>query len=134
MHAIGYLTQDPRYFEANGTKPEAALFRIMHNPWGPEGTTPDPIALDVTVSGKQAKAVIDYAKKGTQVYVSGRITKNGIAKDKEGKPVQTRTGETIVELRMSATEFYLLGKNEGHASAPKAAEASGAISLDNVPF
>jgi single-strand DNA-binding protein len=145
MSALGYLVADPLYKPAEGQKQAYARFRIMHNPFGKKqnGDDLDPIAVNISVYGKTAETVDKYAKKGTQVLVQGRVTSNALARDKDGKLVQTKGGDYIINLDMTATDLTLVGsKSDNPATestssngSTKAASAGAGLELElSGPF
>ena len=138
VNAIGHLTRDPFYKgdESNPGK-SVARFTIAHNPMGfkQDGKTElDAIFINVTAFGRTAETVNKYAKKGTQVYVTGRITANNLARDsKTNELVKNKAGEYIINLDMTANEFTLLGSRDDAAKTSSASSASMSSDID-APF
>jgi single-stranded DNA-binding protein len=134
----GWLVADPYYTAAEGTKGAYARFKILHNPLGRtrDGGDRPPVGIDVVCFGKTADTVNKYAKKGTQVLVSGRLVSNELALDKETKaPIKTKTGEYIINLQVEAQEFQLLGsKADNPATATMATASVGAADPAADPF
>ena len=107
---------------------------------GMDGQTKDEVSyIDCTAWGKQAETIAQYAKKGTGILVSGRLSQRSW-EDKNGGGKRSRV-EIVVE------DFNFIGgapRNDsgsygGGNSAPAPADIpddvpEGEIDLSDVPF
>jgi len=76
----GRLGSDPdiKFFES-GT--QLATFSIAVNKWDKKQNQEIPNWLDIKVWGKQAEYIGNYGKKGSQVFISGRLDVESWEKD-----------------------------------------------------
>ena len=135
--AVGHLTADPLYIEATEGKQAFARLRVMHNPYGTkkDGTELDPIAINATYYGKLAETVGKYAKKGTQVLISGRLTENAPALDKDNKEVRTQKGQLVINMTIQGQDFTLLGSKADGEKAMAASTGGASVAVEeDVPF
>lgn len=126
----GNLTRDPELRTtpsgANVCGFSVAVNRVFK---GSDGQTKDEVSyIDCTAWGKQAETLSQYAKKGTGILVSGRLSQRSW-EDKNGGGKRSRT-EIVVE------DFNFLGGNNsnGNGSSSSApASSSAAASEADVP-
>lgn len=134
---IGNLTRDPEVKAlASGTS-VAEVSLALNRKYSQGGEKKEETTfIDITFWGKQAEIVGQYAKKGRQLYVEGRLTQDSWTDADNNK----RT-----KLKVTAEDFQFLGggegKTEGKAQAaqkPQSGKASQPAVVDvedeDVPF
>ncbi len=138
----GNLTRDPE-LRSTTTGNSVCSFSVAVNRTyrGTDGENKEEVSfIDCTAWGRLGEVVSQYAKKGTAVLVSGRLSQRSW-EDKNGGGKRSRV-EVVVE------DFNFLGGGNGNGggnggmSAPSAAEAPAdipddipeEIDLSDVPF
>ena len=131
---IGNLTRDPELkYTPKGTA-ACQIGMAVNRKWRNEqGQDQEEVTfLDVQSWGKQAEAISKYLRKGSPLFVEGRLKLEEWEKD----------GKKQSKLRVVLESFQFLGgaKQEG-AQAPKAASAAPTASTDgsepeadDIPF
>jgi single-strand DNA-binding protein len=92
-HLLGNLTRDPELrYTPSGTAVADLRLAVNRNYTSNGEKREEVLFIGVVVWGKTAEACGEYLKKGSQVYVEGRIT----SRDWESKDGQKRTTVEIV--------------------------------------
>lgn len=120
----GRLTQDPKYTVTQNGKGVLACNVAVNRRYLDTHTSEwkeEAVFVPVVVWGESATRLKDRCKKGTPVFVEGRLTSNEYT-DKEGK--------THRNLQITASRLQML---ESNAQAEESTEAVKTIS-DEVPF
>ena len=116
LSLVGRLGDDPEMKTAsNGT--EMCCFSICNNVKRGERETTN--WFDCTAFGKGGEIIAKYAKKGRQMFVSGRLEMNEVTDD---------NGNSKAFLNLTVENFELPEKNV--PSSPKAAPVADA----DIPF
>jgi len=137
---IGNITRDPEVrFTPKGTAVcEIGLaINRKYSAEGDNGLREETTFIDITFWAKEAETLGEYAKKGSQLYIEGRLQLDSWD-DKE-------TGKKRTKLKVTGERFQFLGSREagGQAnSSPAPAQARGNASVqpgaaedgDEIPF
>jgi len=123
---IGNLTRDPELkYTPKGTA-ASQIGMAVNRKWKDEqGQEKEEVTfIDVQAWGKQAEVIAQYCKKGSPLFVTGRLK----LEEWEDKTTQKKQSK----LRVVLESFQFLGgaKQEG---APKAASAAPSASPDGPP-
>jgi len=110
--SIGNLTRDPELkFTAKGTAVCDIGLTINRKFKTDNGMQEETTFLDITFWGKQAETLAQYAQKGAQLYVEGRLQMD-TWDDKE-------TGKNRSKLKITGEQFQFLGsRNEAAEATP----------------
>lgn len=119
---LGYVGSDPQSRTVGENTVSSFSIATNEKVAGEEKTT----WFRVNAWNKLADLVNNHVKKGSQLYLEGRLSLNEY-KDKDGN------NRTSAEVRLSELQFA--GSKPAADDAPKAKAASaGTDSSDNIPF
>jgi len=117
---VGYVGKDPETRKVNGSQSVASIRLATSRSWNerPSGERKEETEWhDVEVWGKMAEACGEYVRKGTRLYVEGRI-KTDHWEDKE-------RGQKRSRVKIVADAVRFLGKASGKAESQPADEPAG---------
>src|SRR5215813_5973550 len=136
---IGHVTRNPaiRYIPKGTAVIDFVLAINRYYSVGGNEKKEETVFIEVTLWGRQAEVAGEYLKKGSAVYIEGRLQMDAWD-DKQ-------TGQKRTRLRVVAENFQLLwGRPTGGAadataesrqtSAPPKASASAEPDEDEIPF
>lgn len=117
VHLIGNVGRDPEVrFFPNGD-PVANVSIGVSETWKDKSSGERKERTEwvpLVFTGPLAKVVGDYVKKGSQIFVSGKLAT---------RKWQDKDGNDRYTTEVRCTEMQMLGKREGGAAAPAAAPA-----------
>jgi single-strand DNA-binding protein len=127
----GYLGRDPELRHTPKGSAVCNLNVAVTRRWKDEvGTQKEETTwVGCTAFGKQAETLAQYLKKGSCIYLEGRL-KNDSWDDKKTGEKRTKTGVVI-------DGFQFVGKLEGSAALAKPStqpEPAAASETDDIPF
>ena len=123
---IGYVGSDTQTRQAGETTVTSFTIAANEKVAGQDKTT----WFRVNGWGKVGDTVAQHVKKGTQLYVEGRLSQSEYT-DKEGN------AKTSLEVRLENFQFLGSKNDAAETEKPKAKAASagaGTDSSDNIPF
>lgn len=119
---LGYVGSDPQSRQVGENTVTSFSIATSEKSGGEEKTT----WFRVNAWNKLAELVNNHVKKGSQLYIEGRLTLNEF-KDKDGN------NRTSAEVRLSELQFA--GSKPVADDAPKAKAAGvGAVDDSSIPF
>lgn len=128
LHLAGRLTRDVELkFLPKGTAVARVSVAVSRKFKGNDGEWKEETAfVDVTAWGKQAEVVGQYFKKGSRIYLKGRL--------KTEKWNDKTTGEERSKLAVTMEEFeFVDGKSSSADSAPAAPRREAPTTADLPP-
>ncbi len=128
LHLAGRLTRDVELkFLPKGTAVARVSVAVSRKFKGNDGEWKEETAfVDVTAWGKQAEVVGQYFKKGSRIYLKGRL--------KTEKWNDKTTGEERSKLAVTMEEFeFVDGKSSSSDSAPAAPRREAPTTADLPP-
>lgn len=127
LHLAGRLTRDVELkFLPKGTAVARVSVAVSRKFKGTDGEWKEETAfVDVTAWGKQAEVVAQYFKKGSRIYIKGRL--------KTEKWNDKTTGEERSKLAVTMEEFEFVDGKSSADSAPAAAKREAPTTADLPP-
>ena len=121
---MGNLTKDVKRYTPNGTA-VADLRVAVNRKWTQNGQTKEEVTyLGVVVWAKTAEACSQYLRKGSPVYVEGRLQVREEYEKDGGKRYITIVADNV----------QFLGTRGAGGARPEPAEGPGSGGGDDVPF
>lgn len=127
---LGNLTRDPELRHSQGGMAIAKLGMAINRKWTQDGERKESTCfVDLTAFGKQAETVAQYCKKGTPLFVEGRLEFSQWD-DKD-------TGKKRSKLDVVVESFQFVGSRADEEEAnekPARRRGSDLAAADEAPF
>ena len=122
----GNLTRDPELrTTTGGTNVCSFAVAVNRNYKGADGETKEDVSyIDCVAWGKLGEVIANYAKKGSSVLVSGRLSQRSF----EGKDGVKRSRTEVV-----AEDFNFIGSNPASREGGSSSSASSASAPVDIP-
>ena len=135
VHILGRLVRDPELKSVNNSNFAIFTFATDSNAKGQDGKR-KPLFIEVTAWGRNADNIMQYCKKGTQLYISGVVYDEIAFIAKDGNP-KSKLSVTMDKFEFTSANAKSGGNNNNNYNKPKQQQQNNNNYRDNdmdIPF